>query len=85
MRWFSILFVAALSLSGIAEAGELPDKLSYYDLVQYLSSGSAKERMEACKRLAARKSADAVPEIGRVVVEDPTWEVRSWQVSRESS
>ncbi len=66
----------ALLAPAVSAAGSLPKDLSYNDLIDYLKTGGAEARAEACKRLAQRHSKDAVDPIGAVVEKDEVWKTR---------
>lgn len=76
MRVAPLALALSLLAPSLAAAGELPDDLSYYDLMDYLEKGNADEREEAADRLGDRKDADAVPKLGEVGQTDDVWEVR---------
>ncbi len=69
-----VLCACALVLEGTALA--LPDNMSDRELVEALSSGSTRERAEACDRLGDRRHVQALSQIAQAAEKDGSARVR---------
>ena len=73
---------ACLLLSSAdASARGLSKDLNEQELAQYLTDGSEKARIEACKRLGKRRSPSSVPAVGKAARSDASAKVRDYCVS----